>query len=479
MDSAIKAHRAALGIRETVEGNFDYNERIMVETGMTGYNDYWVRPIGGVVNQEGPFNFVIDPMPDRYIMLNRAGLEVTLQVTTGNGGEIDWMGDIVAPINMLGTTMWKQVEVALNDQPFSGVSSVNAGVKCMMETLLSYDTSAANTHLRTHGYYEDTPGEYGNMGLSREFLMNEFARRMVAEGQTAREGMFKEPVYNQLEMNPLNADGNVREERTEGERLVDIWSIKQPLVVQEMINEAPTNQQKRTLMRWRAYQRHFAASLGYFSHLMQNEYVNRGFERRYKIASRSKKFDLYSPIPHDFFKVSNHIAPGNKIDIRLTRHSDRFLLNTFKGAGADYKLRILDMKLHLHCIKRRENIEPPMTETYHMNETQLHKHIIQAGSPSINFRIHHGGVKPKTIVFAFATVKAVDGSFDTNPLNFQHFNLKKLQLQLDSESYPANGLNFDFTGDNALVSRAYQWMFENTGAWEGERGNIISFNAFK
>ncbi len=477
--AAIKSHRNALGIQETIEGNFDYNPRINVETGMTGYNDYWVRPIGGVVNQEGPFNFVLDPMPDRYIMLNRAGLEVTLQVTTAEGGELDWIADIVAPINMLGTTMWKQVEVSLNDQPFSGVSSVNAGVKCMMETLLSYDTSAANTHVRTHGYYTDTPGQYSNMGISANTLMNIFCQRMEKYGQTLPAGnMFRDPDFNEAEYNPLNELNQVIP-RDAGTRLVDIWSVKLPMVSLTMINEAPTQQQRRTLLRRRAYQQHFNRHLGYYTHLMQNTYVNKGYESRYKIASSSRKFDLYSPLPHDFFKIDNHIAPANKIDIRLTRHSDRFLLNSVKGPNCGYKLKILDMKLHLHCIKRKESIMPPLVETYRMNETQLHKHIIQAGSPSINFRIHHGGVKPKTIVFAFATVKAIDGAYGENPLCFQHFNLKKLQLQLDSETYPANGLNFDFTGDNALVSRAYQWMFENTGAWEGERGNIISYNAFK
>jgi hypothetical protein len=57
--------------------------------------------------------------------------------------------------------------------------------------------------------------------------------------------------------------------------------------------------------------------------------VNRniGWEERAQLCAFSSTFELYAPIPHDFFNMSKVIGPGNKIDIKLERYSDAFLLN--------------------------------------------------------------------------------------------------------------------------------------------------------
>ena len=62
--------------------------------------------------------------------------------------------------------MFESVEVRLNGQPFNGASCAHAGYKAYIETLLSYDTDARNTHLNSQFLHMDSPQEYWNMSIS-------------------------------------------------------------------------------------------------------------------------------------------------------------------------------------------------------------------------------------------------------------------------------------------------------------------------
>lgn len=188
---------------------------------------------------------------------------------------------------------------------------------------------------------------------------------------------------------------------------------------------------------------------------------------------------MYSIIPHDFFKMNNHLGPGNKVDMKLYRYNDAFLINSYTGDVGGYKIVIDDMKLHLRAIERRERIMPPLKECYRMNETQLHKQIVAAGLPSTTFRIHTAGVMPKTIILAMVDARAAEGDYLFNPWHFHHWHVKNVALVIDTIVHPEGGLEFDFTKKNPLASRGYSWIFENSGTMDGEKGNVISWPAFR
>lgn len=116
---------------------------------------------------------------------------------------------------------------------------------------------------------------------------------------------------------------------------------------------------------------------------------------------------------------------------------------------------------------------------YLLNETKCNKQIVTKDVPTITFRLHNGGVMPKTIIIAQVNARAADGSYAHNPWNLQHFFLAKAELIINGEIYPQGGLEFEMDKENPLVSRGYHWIFENTGALEGEKGNIVSWQAFQ
>lgn len=484
----VGTRRSAFNVAEVDDGNFNYNEQILVETSQKGFRDFWIRPIGGVVNQSGPFTFTIEPMLDRYVQLNRAALEVVCRVVNEDGTDISAWEDVCAPINLLGSCMWENVEVFLNGQSFGGSAGMNAGYKAYMNTLLSYDMDAASTHLHTSFYHRDTPGEFHNMTPTEKEMRLSFLRgiqdgtvpRPIIPANLVRTGHPGVDEFGYLDddadvllidpdvIDPIHAKMNKEYEHASPADF--------PQIGDDPLPELP-----KRVFRRHLYREMFEQAMGPAHRRLAvkaGQRLNVGFDNRYAICNGSKSFDMFSNVEHDFFKLDNHIGPGNKIDLKLTRHKDAFLINTYLTNG-NYKLVIDDMKLHLRTIERKERIVPPPRELYQMNETQLHKQVVGANVPSTCFRIHQGGVMPKTIMVAMVMTKAAEGTYDHNPLNFHHFHVSNMSLIINGEQYPAGGLTFDFDMPNPLVSRAYRWVFENTGSLDGERGNVLSLAAFK
>ena len=565
------ARSAAGGVNITPvdDGAFRYKETVRVEVAQKEGQDQWIRPEGGVVNQDGPFTLNIAPLHDRYIDLNRAYLETRMCVVRDDGSPLRAAEDIVAPINLLGACMWERVDVQLNGNSFSGGTAINAGMKAYIETMMSYDTDAANTHLHTQFYYPDTAGLMGQMALSEENMRRAIVDQIV-RGQAAGVPvipdhllpdvtsldyvnlMAQKPEYMDVDaglllpgetdrnMDGLTTDTLIRDAKFQDlldrnlanhRRRVSIAALTRlnpnyPPTY-PMYTEAPdqgetaAQRATRTTANTNAWETYLAEMRAYVAALkaeeenfnkrrplsermkrfrrreLYREYVderivncstmqlernpklvNKGYNERYKIVRDSAHFDMMAPLPHDIFKMNNHLAPGNRLEIRLTMYPHAFLLNS-DDRRSNYKLKFIDMKLHYHTIVLKDRVAPPVKETYLLTETSTNKQIVAERLPNTTFRIHNGGVMPKTIVLAMHFVAAGDGAYDWNPWNLVHSFTNKVELVVSGEVFPAGGLQFDFDRVNPLVSRGYKWLFDNTGASSGEKGNIVSWRAFQ
>lgn len=440
-------------------GAFNYKQTIAVEDTQRAYKDFHIRPIGGVSNQMGPFYFVVEPEDNWYLQLGLARLEAVLSVVRKDGSKLQDLNDVVAPNNLLGLVMWESVEPSINGQPLSGASCVNSGYKAFIDTMLSCDTNARNTHLLLALGHMDSPGEYDTMTLPMSTFRQQF-RRLLEEGKIDTPDIPEE--IKTLPAGSLKADG-------------------QPMTELELEKANRT----RSKLQQRFLDEYFYTMMGLdperqqtLALLDRDRPTNLGFETRCKIVANSEKFTLFSPITHDLFNMDNHLGSMNRLDLKLTMYANRFLLNTHMAQNG-YKLVLHDLKLHLRSIRLKESIPSPMQETYRMNETCLYKHVVPHGLTNYSFRIQHTGVLPKSIVVTTATTAAVEGHYQKNPFHFHHFFLKRISLFINGEQRPQGGLTFDFKRANQDTARGYHWLFANTGALAGNRGNLISLPHFQ
>ncbi len=286
-------HALAVRVDESHEGEFGYTHRPVVETGMVRGRDMWLRPTGGVVNQMGPFTFEIPPSSTHeYIMGNRAALEVTCKVVKDNGGDCDSWSDIVAPMSLLGGAMWREVDVSLNNQPLDGAGSVHAGVKRMMDALLTYEQDTSTTQLMCEWFHPDSPMEMGNFRMPESQLKQNFIDALRAE-------RFEAPTFGGIEaltdQRPLNPDS--------------VLAIRDAPISRAEINarEGLDLDTKVELLRRATYQEWYRDKTKDVRKFLEvKDGVNHGFVNRYKLSKDSALINTYSHIPHDFFSLDNH-----------------------------------------------------------------------------------------------------------------------------------------------------------------------------
>eukprot|EP00794_Sanderia_malayensis_P002424 gene2424-biopygen1310 len=103
--------------------------------------------------------FDIAAQSDRIIDLNHSYFISTLSIKEADGTDIGKKtGDFVGVINIIGQSLWKQIELLLNDTPVTESNGMYA-YQSYLETILTYDETRAKNYLKMANWVSDTPGK--------------------------------------------------------------------------------------------------------------------------------------------------------------------------------------------------------------------------------------------------------------------------------------------------------------------------------
>lgn len=204
--------------------------------------------------------------------------------------------------------------------------------------------------------------------------------------------------------------------------------------------------------------------------------ANKGWIKRAEIVKKSAVFDMMGSVTADFLRADKHLAPGNKLSLKLYKARDSFLVNS-AVANADYEVKISDIKLFYQRIRLKDSIAPPTIERYLFNRTELKRFPVPSGMTSFNFTLHHGGKMPKSVIVTQVATVAAEGSYAENPFYLQHFNVNYLCLKVNGQRLPSEPYKPNFSA-TPLLAREYLSMFMNTGRYRVDEGNSISMDAF-
>lgn len=455
----------------TEKEHLDYMSNVPVETSMRSTLHHVISPIGGVANQNGPFTFVIDSQPEwNYIDLNRARLEMKARVVKGDNEKLSLLDNVVAPVNLLGATMWDKVDVEMNNHTFTPSSSVMAGKKHYIHTILTDNTSSKENQLHTQLFHPDTPGYWGVCIISRATAKKLFIYGCKDEKRANPSLTFAKE--------DLAAKDGIRMALDNWENM-ELLDCPEELEMAAGVESHSSKEQAKLVKRWKKVEQAFNKYLhdNDLDHKVKRYHYNEGFDKRFQLVMNSREFDTLSPVPHDAFEMDNHIGPKNRLVIRLTRASDKIILDTFEGEH-HYKLQIIDLKLHFDTIELKANIPMPLNERYLMNETQLHTHLVAVNSPSTHIRLQDSGVLPKMVIVCMTSTRAADGDYAWNPWNFYHYYLESIFLTVNGVRMPQDTLKMNFEIDPKQCAQAYGWLFDNTGATIENKGNLVTPKRF-
>ena len=108
------------------------------------------------LEKSGPIKFVIDGTGDEYMDLYHTYLYVEAKVVLADGSPLPDDAE-VAPVNLTLHSLFKQIDVSLNDRLITS-SKATYPYRTYMEKLLSFGHEAKGTHLTCEQWYKDTAG---------------------------------------------------------------------------------------------------------------------------------------------------------------------------------------------------------------------------------------------------------------------------------------------------------------------------------
>ena len=169
------------------------------------------------------------------------------------------------------------------------------------------------------------------------------------------------------------------------------------------------------------------------------------------------------------------------LDIEFVRNIPKFFIYDQTVGNKEYKIEIQNPSLTVRRYKPSSpflgsvvrNLEKTKSKysfrNVDMKATNFAKGLTRISLPNIT-----SGQIPSRIIFAFVDALGFKGSYFKNPYYFQHFNLKEVNLYVNSEKYPGVPIIYDFNKQGA--SRGYDFYLEQLGMHQSKTNGINKFD---
>ena len=195
------------------------------------------------------------------------------------------------------------------------------------------------------------------------------------------------------------------------------------------------------------------------------------------LAQRAEPFRLGATVQlkgrphHDLFHQHRAILPRTPIRIVFTPAANQFaLMNTLMTSVTEnprYQIRIASAVLYLRAV----HVAPSFSlshETYLQKQNSRYPLIYTAmrvltlpqGGTAFTNDVFQG-VLPDRIFLVMVDHASMAGSWNTNPFNFQHFNVNYLALNVNGESVPRSPYRPNFKKHHFV--REYDALFDTLG----------------
>lgn len=207
---------------------------------------------------------------------------------------------------------------------------------------------------------------------------------------------------------------------------------------------------------------------------------------RKELISSSKTFELCDRIHLPFLNQERYVLPNTTIKLSLTRSSEKLcLLSTDATDTADYKIVITKCALLIHEIVINPSIINAQSSLltsgqkvmYPLNQVETQMFTISAGKLSDRIVIKTNQQQPKRATFVFIDHEAKNGAISKDPFKFQHFDIRRISLDLDGQPIPAKPIETNFPA--GLCARAYHDLAMATGKAFSDVDHGITMENFK
>ena len=210
---------------------------------------------------------------------------------------------------------------------------------------------------------------------------------------------------------------------------------------------------------------------------------NVGYQKRKASVARSVPLEMMGKLHLDMLFQDRYLINAVDVKLRLIPQSPKFCLMA-GGENPNYKLRILEAKLMVRKVKLSAAVQLAHTRAleeanvkYPIRRVECKSFTITRGMRSATEENLFSGQLPKRIVLGFVSNNGYNGSYTTNPFNFEHFGVEQISLTVDGQQMPAKPLQPNFETSEYISS--YMSLFTGTGMVFKDDGNDVSRDEYK
>jgi hypothetical protein len=206
--------------------------------------------------------------------------------------------------------------------------------------------------------------------------------------------------------------------------------------------------------------------------------LNAGFRKRHSFFEDSAVANMLGNLHLDAMYQSKLIPSDVNLKIRLVRNKDAFCLMS-SHAGVAYKIKIVECKLFIRKAKLMPSVfvahakELEKTSAkYPIRRVVCKTFTIPRGNQDYSQESLFSGQVPIRLVCGLVLNTAYNGTYNTNPFNFRHFNATEIRLYIDGQQSTVRPLTPNFAAGTYLP--AYNSLFSACGKQGRDVGNDIT-----
>ncbi len=209
---------------------------------------------------------------------------------------------------------------------------------------------------------------------------------------------------------------------------------------------------------------------------------NEGYDTRKELTDDDNTIDLFGNIHCDIFNQDKYLLNGVELAIKFIPANPQFHLMSDEAAP-NYTFEFKTAELFVRKVKVNPTIllghaEGLLRSSAKYPITRVDIKQITLPAPIQNKTLDNIYIStlPKRCIIGMVRNSAFNGSYATNPFNFEHFGLNYLSVFIDSVQIPSKPFTPDFTNKNYI--REYNSLFSGSGIHFSDNGNDISYSDY-
>ena len=207
---------------------------------------------------------------------------------------------------------------------------------------------------------------------------------------------------------------------------------------------------------------------------------NEGWNERTKRLGLSNSVELMGRLHLDTFLQEKYLPNGMEIKLRLNKTSPNFHL----FGDVEGKLKMLEATYHVRTVELLPVLANDLNKTLMSHGMKMPIRRVEVKTFTISRGLRSKiedflfqGQLPKRVIVGLVNNNIMNGTQKTNPFDFQHFDLSKLDVSVDGRAIQNKPFQPNFTTGECV--RSYASLFQSTGSLGQNHSMGITLDQYK